>query len=126
MFPSTRYTFPSVIFLSLCSQSATLAAPLSVPVSVDRVNLLSWHPSVHTSIILYLCFFITPTFLHPFLLSFPSSECSSFSPPTTVILLILLCFEGLLFFIFTGVMFGTQIHSICTDETVSCTLILNC
>ena len=46
-------------------------------------------------------------------------ECSSFSPPTTVILLILLCFEGLLFLIFTSVMFGTQVHSICTDETVS-------
>lgn len=46
------------------------------------------------------------------------AECSSFSPPTTVILLILLCFEGLLFLIFTSVMFGTQVHSICTDETV--------
>ncbi|XP_036287932.1 palmitoyltransferase ZDHHC3 isoform X1 [Pipistrellus kuhlii] len=46
-----------------------------------------------------------------------SSECSYFSPPTTVILLILLCFEGLLFLIFTSVMFGTQVHSICTDET---------
>lgn len=46
-------------------------------------------------------------------------ECSSFSPPATVILLILLCFEGLLFLIFTSVMFGTQVHSICTDETVS-------
>ncbi|XP_075862949.1 palmitoyltransferase ZDHHC3 isoform X3 [Microcebus murinus] len=45
------------------------------------------------------------------------TECSSFSPPTTVILLILLCFEGLLFLIFTSVMFGTQVHSICTDET---------
>nr|KAF6476964.1 zinc finger DHHC-type palmitoyltransferase 3 [Rousettus aegyptiacus] len=45
------------------------------------------------------------------------TKCSSFSPPTTVILLILLCFEGLLFFIFTSVMFGTQVHSICTDET---------
>ncbi|XP_075442828.1 palmitoyltransferase ZDHHC3 isoform X3 [Ascaphus truei] len=44
-------------------------------------------------------------------------ECSSFSPPTTVILLILLCFEGLLFLIFTAVMFGTQVHSICSDET---------
>uniref|UniRef100_A0A8B9JKI2 Palmitoyltransferase n=1 Tax=Astyanax mexicanus TaxID=7994 RepID=A0A8B9JKI2_ASTMX len=41
----------------------------------------------------------------------------SFSPPATVILLILLCFEGLLFLIFTAVMFGTQVHSICTDET---------
>ncbi|XP_019488547.1 PREDICTED: palmitoyltransferase ZDHHC3 isoform X2 [Hipposideros armiger] len=46
-----------------------------------------------------------------------ATECSSFSPPTTVILLILLCFEGLLFLIFTSVMFGTQVHSICTDET---------
>uniref|UniRef100_A0A669PBG3 Palmitoyltransferase n=1 Tax=Phasianus colchicus TaxID=9054 RepID=A0A669PBG3_PHACC len=45
------------------------------------------------------------------------SQCSSFSPPTTVILLILLCFEALLFLIFTSVMFGTQVHSICTDET---------
>eukprot|EP00074_Homo_sapiens_P112764 XP_024309325.1 palmitoyltransferase ZDHHC3 isoform X4 [Homo sapiens] len=50
-------------------------------------------------------------------LNFSSTECSSFSPPTTVILLILLCFEGLLFLIFTSVMFGTQVHSICTDET---------
>lgn len=45
------------------------------------------------------------------------TKCSSFAPPTTVILLILLCFEGLLFLIFTSVMFGTQVHSICTDET---------
>nr|XP_005999059.1 PREDICTED: palmitoyltransferase ZDHHC3 [Latimeria chalumnae]XP_014345714.1 PREDICTED: palmitoyltransferase ZDHHC3 [Latimeria chalumnae]XP_014345715.1 PREDICTED: palmitoyltransferase ZDHHC3 [Latimeria chalumnae]XP_014345716.1 PREDICTED: palmitoyltransferase ZDHHC3 [Latimeria chalumnae] len=45
------------------------------------------------------------------------TKCSSFSPPTTVVLLILLCFEGLLFLIFTAVMFGTQVHSICTDET---------
>ncbi|XP_053287640.1 palmitoyltransferase ZDHHC3-A isoform X1 [Pleuronectes platessa] len=45
------------------------------------------------------------------------TKCSSFSPPATVILLIVLCFEGLLFLIFTSVMFGTQVHSICTDET---------
>lgn len=51
-------------------------------------------------------------------------ECSTFSPPATVILLILLCFEGLLFLIFTSVMFGTQVHSICTDETVGGTLLL--
>lgn len=37
--------------------------------------------------------------------------------PITVILLIFLCLEGLLFFTFTAVMFGTQIHSICNDET---------
>ena len=46
------------------------------------------------------------------------TECSDFSPPVTVILLILLCLEGLLFFTFTAVMFGTQIHYICNDETV--------
>lgn len=45
------------------------------------------------------------------------AECSDFSPPVTVILLIFLCLEGLLFFTFTAVMFGTQIHSICNDET---------
>lgn len=43
--------------------------------------------------------------------------CSSFSPPATVILMILLGFESLLFGIFTAVMFGTQISSICSDET---------
>ncbi|XP_072492322.1 palmitoyltransferase ZDHHC7 [Notamacropus eugenii] len=45
------------------------------------------------------------------------TECSDFSPPVTVILLIFLCLEGLLFLTFTAVMFGTQIHSICNDET---------
>ncbi|MBN3316635.1 ZDHC7 Palmitoyltransferase, partial [Atractosteus spatula] len=45
------------------------------------------------------------------------SECSDFSPPVTVILMIFLCLEGLLFLTFTAVMFGTQIHSICNDET---------
>ncbi|XP_063468583.1 palmitoyltransferase ZDHHC7 isoform X2 [Symphalangus syndactylus] len=52
------------------------------------------------------------------------TECSDFSPPITVILLIFLCLEGLLFFTFTAVMFGTQIHSICNDETVS--FVLRC
>ncbi|XP_031197437.1 palmitoyltransferase ZDHHC7 isoform X1 [Mastomys coucha] len=47
------------------------------------------------------------------------TECSDFSPPITVILLVFLCLEGLLFFTFTAVMFGTQIHSICNDETVA-------
>lgn len=45
------------------------------------------------------------------------NECSGFSPPVTVILVIFLCLEGLLFLTFTAVMFGTQIHSICNDET---------
>uniref|UniRef100_A0A2K5Y2R3 Palmitoyltransferase n=1 Tax=Mandrillus leucophaeus TaxID=9568 RepID=A0A2K5Y2R3_MANLE len=42
------------------------------------------------------------------------TECSDFSPPFTVILLTFLCLEDLLFFTFTAVMFGTQIHSIWT------------
>jgi len=46
-------------------------------------------------------------------------ECTSFSPPATVILLLFLVFEALLFAIFTAVMFGTQIQAIWNDETVS-------
>ncbi|TRY58329.1 hypothetical protein DNTS_031774 [Danionella cerebrum] len=45
------------------------------------------------------------------------NECSDFSPPVAVMLLIFLCLEALLFLTFTAVMFGTQIHSICNDET---------
>ncbi|XP_062403457.1 palmitoyltransferase ZDHHC7-like [Sardina pilchardus] len=45
------------------------------------------------------------------------NECSDFSPPVTVMLMIFLCLEALLFLTFTAVMFGTQIHSICNDET---------
>lgn len=48
-----------------------------------------------------------------------SSECSDFSPGVSVLLLIFLCLEAILFLTFTAVMFGTQIHSICNDETVS-------
>ncbi|XP_035498747.1 palmitoyltransferase ZDHHC7 isoform X1 [Scophthalmus maximus] len=44
-------------------------------------------------------------------------ECSDFSPPVTMMLMIFLCMEGLLFFTFTAVMFCTQLHSICNDET---------
>uniref|UniRef100_A0A2K6TU29 Palmitoyltransferase n=1 Tax=Saimiri boliviensis boliviensis TaxID=39432 RepID=A0A2K6TU29_SAIBB len=44
------------------------------------------------------------------------TKCSEFSPPITVILLIFLCLKSLLFFTFTIVMFGTQIHSISNDE----------
>lgn len=49
----------------------------------------------------------------------PPPECSYFPPRPTAILLILLCFEGLLFLIFTAVMFGAQMYFICRDETVS-------
>ena len=45
------------------------------------------------------------------------SNCSFFSPPTTIIFLVSLTFEGLLFFLFTLIMFGTQMHAICTNET---------
>lgn len=46
------------------------------------------------------------------------TECSDFSPGVSVLLLIFLCLEAILFLTFTAVMFGTQIHSICNDETV--------
>ncbi|XP_035680174.1 palmitoyltransferase ZDHHC3-like isoform X1 [Branchiostoma floridae] len=45
------------------------------------------------------------------------AECSRFSPPATIIMMIFLVFEGLLFAIFTAVMCGTQLHGICNDET---------
>lgn len=44
-------------------------------------------------------------------------DCSAFGPPATTLLLIFLLFEAILFSIFTCVMFGTQISSICSDET---------
>ncbi|KAM7406328.1 hypothetical protein PAMP_000712 [Pampus punctatissimus] len=47
----------------------------------------------------------------------PYTECSDFSPGVSVLLLIFLCLEAILFLTFTAVMFGTQIHSICNDET---------
>jgi len=45
-------------------------------------------------------------------------ECSSYSPPATVILLLFLGFEALLFAIFTSIMLGTQMNAIWNDETV--------
>ncbi|CAJ0962905.1 unnamed protein product, partial [Mesorhabditis belari] len=45
------------------------------------------------------------------------ATCPALSPPATTLLLIFLLFEGVLFAIFTGVMFGTQISAICSDET---------
>lgn len=45
-------------------------------------------------------------------------ECSTFSPPVTVILLLFLTFEALLFAIFTLIMLGTQMTAIWNDETV--------
>jgi len=43
--------------------------------------------------------------------------CSMFSPPATTIVIVFLLFEAILFAIFTCVMFGTQISSICSDQT---------
>lgn len=45
-------------------------------------------------------------------------QCSWYTPPATVVFLILLGFEALLFAIFTMVMFATQLQAICSDETV--------
>lgn len=44
-------------------------------------------------------------------------SCSGFSPPATTVFLIFLIFEALLFGIFTGIMFGTQMSAVCSDET---------
>ena len=44
-------------------------------------------------------------------------NCTTFSPPTAIVFMITLTFEGLLFFLFTLIMFGTQMHSICNNET---------
>ncbi|KAI4494776.1 PREDICTED: palmitoyltransferase ZDHHC3 [Polistes canadensis] len=44
-------------------------------------------------------------------------ECSTFSPPATVVLLLFLAFEALLFAIFTAVMLGSQLQAIWNDET---------
>ncbi|XP_023708947.1 palmitoyltransferase ZDHHC3 [Cryptotermes secundus] len=44
-------------------------------------------------------------------------ECSTYSPPATVVLLLFLVFEALLFAIFTAVMLGTQLQAIWNDET---------
>ncbi|XP_064611288.1 LOW QUALITY PROTEIN: palmitoyltransferase ZDHHC3-like [Liolophura sinensis] len=43
--------------------------------------------------------------------------CGGFSPPATTVFLIFLIFEGLLFGIFTVIMFGSQMQAICSDET---------
>ena len=39
------------------------------------------------------------------------------SPPIAVVITLILCFEALLFLLFTAIMFCTQIHSISVDET---------
>nr|CAI5855007.1 unnamed protein product [Callosobruchus analis] len=44
-------------------------------------------------------------------------ECTTYSPPATVVLLLFLMFEALLFAIFTAVMLGTQVQAIWNDET---------
>lgn len=44
-------------------------------------------------------------------------DCTTYSPPATVVLLLFLIFEALLFAIFTVVMLGTQVQAIWNDET---------
>lgn len=44
-------------------------------------------------------------------------DCSAYSPPATVVFLLFLCFEALLFAIFTAVMLGSQVQAIWNDET---------
>ena len=54
------------------------------------------------------------------------SDCSNYSAPATTIFLMMLLFEALLFAMFTAIMFGTRMSSICSDETVSVGLCLSC
>ena len=52
---------------------------------------------------------------------FAASEfhaCPAYSPPATMIFLLFLMFEGLLFALFTSIMFGTQVAAIWHDQTV--------
>ncbi|KAJ8302763.1 hypothetical protein KUTeg_019159 [Tegillarca granosa] len=51
--------------------------------------------------------------------------CSGVSPPATTVLLIFLIFEGLLFGIFTAIMCGTQLQAICSDETLTISILFN-
>lgn len=47
-----------------------------------------------------------------------NSGCGSLSPPVSLMLLTILLFISLLFGLFTGIMFGTQIYAILDDQTV--------
>ncbi|XP_040570036.1 palmitoyltransferase ZDHHC3-like [Lepeophtheirus salmonis] len=44
-------------------------------------------------------------------------KCTAYSPPATIILLLFLIFEGMLFALFTSIMFCTQLSAIWYDET---------
>lgn len=44
-------------------------------------------------------------------------DCTNFSPPATVVFILFLLFEALLFATFTAVMFGSQMQAIWRDET---------
>ena len=44
-------------------------------------------------------------------------ECTYVSAPLAVVLTLILCFEALLFLLFTAIMFCTQMHAISVDET---------
>ena len=50
-------------------------------------------------------------------------QCKAYSPPATMIFLLFLMFEGLLFALFTSIMFGTQVTAIWHDQTVSSPLL---
>lgn len=75
---------------------------------------------------LYFQFYIAVISVHALFLSVNQfiicirhewKECSTYSPPATVVLLLFLVFEALLFAIFTAVMLGTQLQAIWNDET---------
>lgn len=53
-------------------------------------------------------------------------DCTTFSPPATVLLLLFLTMEALLFAGFTAVMLITQLQAIWNDETVLFETSFNC
>uniref|UniRef100_A0A915PZ68 Palmitoyltransferase n=1 Tax=Setaria digitata TaxID=48799 RepID=A0A915PZ68_9BILA len=73
--------------------------------STERLALLSTH-AVYWGIWQFV-----------FCVSGDWQNCSLFGPPVTAILLVFLLFEAILFAIFTLIMFGTQLNSICNDQT---------
>uniref|UniRef100_A0A4W5NIC5 Zinc finger DHHC-type palmitoyltransferase 3a n=1 Tax=Hucho hucho TaxID=62062 RepID=A0A4W5NIC5_9TELE len=120
--PTGNATKEYIESLQLKPGQVVYKCPKCCSIKPDRAHhcsTLSYHMSVFQMYIALISLHSLVMVVFHFLYCFEDdwTKCSSFSPPATVILLILLCFEALLFLIFTSVMFGTQVHSICTDET---------
>lgn len=95
-----------------------------VPFDKNRCNILQFTVRIIVSI---QQFYIAMISAHAMFLSVNQfaqcikhewKQCSFFSPPATVILLLFLTFEALLFAVFTLIMLGSQMNAIWNDETV--------